>query len=109
MLLGNQVDLLFPQLRGILIEDVEQGIVLRRGDRQLQGLTDEKWHHRATATSLWVQMTNAWHRHVISKVQGLIPILISVENGGTKAGGSVISAVSIDSFGAAEKEFAIAE
>src|SRR5437899_11499855 len=54
-------------------------------------------------------MPDTWNGHVIGKVESPVPVEVSIENSGTKASGSILSAVSIDSFGAAQESFAIAE
>src|SRR5437667_5740022 len=55
MSLRDESNLSLPEIYRVLVEDVEERVILRRGQRQLQNSADEERHHGAAAASLGVQ------------------------------------------------------
>src|SRR5215831_20574919 len=76
--LSNQIDLLFPKIQGMLMENMEQGIVLGCSNRQLEYVIDKIGQDRAASPPLWIQVGDIRHRHVIFKCQGPKPFMITV-------------------------------
>src|SRR5277367_2956588 len=96
MLFHDHVDLLLPQIDGIVIENVEQGVILSGGDRQLQNLTHEERHDGAAPSALRVQMRDIGHRHVVRELQGVKPLLPSIQNRSSKSGSAKSPLISVD-------------
>src|SRR5215472_3698551 len=97
VLLFDDLDLLFPQVGGVTVQDVEQPIVLRRGDRELNQVADEVRHHCATPASLRIKMRGVWHRHVVGGLQSVIPLLVAIHDCRTKSARSVVFQILDDS------------
>jgi len=66
--LGNRVDLLLPQIDRVVVQDVEQGIILDRRERELENLPNEERHQAATAPSLRIRMRYAGHGQIVRKL-----------------------------------------
>src|SRR5215469_15268226 len=82
--LSDQVDLLFPEVQRILLEDMEKRVVLSCGNRQLEHVIVKVRKNRAAAPPLWIQMGDIGHRHVIFKCQSGKPGMITIQGSRTK-------------------------
>src|SRR5579863_2351291 len=80
MIFEDELNLLFPKLGRIVIQDVKQGIVLGDCDWQLDKLADKIRHHGATTATLRIKMRNVRNGSVIGKIEGVVPLLIAIEN-----------------------------
>src|SRR5947207_637742 len=103
MILCNDGDLLLPQGGRVVVQEVEQRIILDRRERKLQDPPDKEGHEAATTAALRVQMRGARHGHVVGKLQGVIPILVSIEPARTKAECPISPAICIDPLDPAEE------
>src|SRR5205807_4248344 len=86
-----------------------QGIILDRRERKLEDPPDEERHQAATATSLSIQMRYARQGHVVGKLQGTIPGLVSIERAGTETECTISPCISIDPLSAAQECFPAGE
>src|SRR6266853_3081972 len=93
----------------MLLQNMKQRVVLRRSERELQCISNKKWHHGTTAAPLTFQVANIWNRHVVGEIQGFKPLRIPVEDSGTEPRCMVFPCVSIDSLGALQEYLPIAE
>ena len=78
MFLGDQGDLPFPEINRVVVQNVEEQIVLRGGQRQLENLADEKGEDGAAVASLRLQVSEIGDRHVVGEVQRLEPLWLAV-------------------------------
>ena len=109
MLGHDAAHLALPKINGIVLEDVEERIILSRGDRQLQNLADEEGHYGTATAALGFQVSYVGNGHVICEIQSSIPVLISIQNSGTEAARSVFFSITIDSFCSEKKLFPVTE
>src|SRR6266403_5118294 len=109
MLRGDEGDLTLPEIDRVVGQDVEEGIILRGRQRELEDVTDEERHHRAAASSLSLQVADIGHRHVVGKVEQLEPVGIPIQRARTESESAKLSPPVIDSFGALREAFAVRE
>src|SRR6202790_4758245 len=109
MFLHDQGDLFFPPVDRIVLQDLKQGINLRRGQRQLEDFTHEKGHDRAAAALLSFQMPDVRNGQIVGKVQCVIPIQVPVQGSGAETGRAEFLSILIDSLDALKKYFPVAK
>jgi hypothetical protein len=76
----NQLNLLFPEVRRVLLQNVEQRVVLRYGHRNLEDSADEERFRGAAAARLRIEVSDIRYGHVIRKIECAVPVEIPVEN-----------------------------
>src|SRR2546430_15775689 len=86
---------------------MEERVVLRRGERQLQLVPNEVRHYRAAAASLWIEMRDIGNGHVVGEIERLVPIRIAIEGSRAESASAPLSSVAIDAPGALQKFFMI--
>src|SRR4051794_37118725 len=96
VLLQNQVRLPLPQFNRIVAQYMEEAIVLRGGHGQFEDLPNEVRHNGAAAAPLRVQMGYVWNRHVIGKIQSIVPVDIPVQTGRAKSPSSITRSVRVN-------------
>ena len=107
MLVADQFDLLFPKVHRALSQDIEERVVLRGDNGDLQDLADKVGLGGAAPTVLRVEMAHVGHGHIVGTVEKFIPVEISIKNSGPVAGGTEFPPVVIDACNAAKKFFTI--
>src|SRR6267378_4841482 len=80
----NETQLLFPQINRVVLQYVKERIVLSSCEREFQDLPDEIGHYGATTAPQRLQMSNIRNRHVIRKLEQLVPFLLPIHRPGTK-------------------------
>src|ERR1035441_4003044 len=103
ILLHNKLDLVFPKVNRTLIQNMEQHVVLRGGDREFQDVVDKIRHHGAAATMLGIKVRHIGHRHVEGKIKSVVPLRFSVKHRRTKSLGLVLKCVAIYEFRSEER------
>src|SRR5215472_17908905 len=79
MALQDELDLLFPEIERVIVQDVKQRVVLRDRNRQLHKFLDEIWHHRTASASLRIEMPDVRYGRIVRKVECVVPFLITIE------------------------------
>src|SRR5688572_14815597 len=74
----EDLSLLLPALHGILPQDVKQRVILRRGQRQLQDVSDKVGQHSAAPAALRLEVSGVRYRHVVREVESVEPRLFPV-------------------------------
>src|ERR1700733_8351995 len=97
---SNEIQLRFPQIDRAVVQDIEHRIILRRGERQFEDVSDKKWHHGTTATALWLKVSNVGYGHVVGKLVCIVPIEVAVHDSCTEAMCMEFFDVLINFFGA---------
>jgi hypothetical protein len=80
MCIDDGTELLFPKSYRTLMEDMEEGIVLRQGNRNFQYIANEVGCNSATAAALRVEMRYVRNRHVESEVEFAVPVKVTVKH-----------------------------
>ena len=83
MVLGNEGDLPLPEIDRIVVQDMEERVVLRRGQRQLEDTADEERQDGTAAAPLGIEMGHRGKGHIVREVQRPKPLWIPVQ--GTRA------------------------
>src|SRR5258708_13322465 len=81
----DESQLFLPKVQRIVIQNMKERIILSGSERKLEDFANEIRHNRATATAQWFQMGDVWNRHVVRKVQRIIPVFISLHSPAPKA------------------------
>src|ERR1035437_8174369 len=82
---SNQVELFLPEVYRIIVQYLEKRIIFARGQRNLENLANKVWEDRTATSTLWLQLCNIRHRHVVEEFVCAIPIEIAVHNSRPKA------------------------
>src|SRR5258708_2496033 len=104
VLVGDHVELTFPEVDRVVMQDVEQGIVLDGRDRELEDPPDEERHYATAATTLRIQVRDARHRHIVGEVKRVVPGLVAIESSRAKPECAEFLAVLIDALHPAEED-----
>src|SRR5271165_1686068 len=107
--LQDELALLFPQINGVCIEDIKEGIILCDCDRNFQDIVDKVGKERATSPSLWVEMPDVGNRHVIGKIKSIVPMKIPVQNPRAETRCLIVLCVLVDLSRAQQKLFALSK
>src|SRR5215469_736538 len=99
----DQFGLRFPQLDRAFVQDVEQSVILNRCYRKLQHVSDKKRHHCTAATWLGIQRRYVGKRHIICKIERVVPFRFTVEHSRAEACRAEFASILINDFGAAQK------
>src|SRR5580700_6822563 len=82
---------------------MEKSIILGGCQWDLKNLSDKKGHHCAAATSLWFEVGHIRYRHIIGKLEGIVPIQVAIHGAGTKPVGLIFLGVFVDFLCASQK------
>src|SRR5579871_6166792 len=85
---GDGVHFRFPQVERILAEDVEQRIILRGGERELEQPAQKIRHHRTASAPLRLEMGAARKGHVVGEFKCVRPLRVAVHAAGAKTFGA---------------------
>src|SRR5580704_4809587 len=99
MLRHDQVKLLLPQVERIISQDVEESVILGACHWNLNHLADEIGHYRATSATLRIEMRYVWNRHVVSKVQHIVPISIAIQCSRSESRSTELTPILVDTCG----------
>jgi hypothetical protein len=55
-------------------------VILRAGYGEFDNVAYEVGHHRAASAALRIEVSNVGYRHVVRKVEGIVPVCIAVED-----------------------------
>src|ERR1700693_5478848 len=97
MLLKDQPDLLLPKIRGVLLKDMKESVVLRCSHRDLKHSSNKVRLRSATTSGLGIQVAHVGHRHVVREIEFVVPIQVPVEHARAIADGFELLAIVIDS------------
>src|SRR5215471_19332555 len=89
----------------MLAKNVEERVVLRGDDGDLEHLAYKIRFGGATSTGLRVQVTHIRHRHVVGILERVVPIEIPVQNAGAIARCLEPFSVGVDTRHSAQKLF----
>ena len=106
VLVKDGAGLPLPDVDGVVVQDVEEGVILDGRDRDLEDVADEIGHDGAAAAVLGIEMGDVGHGHVEGAVEGVVPDLFAVKDS-AEAFGAVLAAIGIDFFGAFEELLAV--
>src|SRR6202008_2588134 len=95
--------LFFPETNGIIFQDIENRVVLRGREGNLENFADKIRHDSAATASLRLKVSYVGDRHVIGEFERVEPIEIAVHCARAKSPGTTLRGVVIDEFGAARK------
>ena len=109
MFFHDELDLALPQSGRVVVQDMKQGVVLRRGHRYFQHLADKVRHHRAATAPLRIEVRDVRHRHVVFKIEQVIPELVAIEHSRSKTRRAKLLAIRIDLGRALDKTFPVPE
>src|SRR5215469_11099872 len=101
--LEDQFGLRFPQFDRAFVQDVEESVILNRCYRKLQRVSDKKRHHCTAAPLLGIQRRYVGKRHIVRKIERVVPFRFTVQHGGAEASRAKFARILIDDFGAAQK------
>src|SRR5208282_5252269 len=96
MFFHNELDLPFPEVDRVFLENVEQRVILGYSHRQFQNVPNEIWHNGTTPTSLRIQVRHIWNRHIVSEVERVVPYLLAIEYPCAEANSAVFLSIGID-------------
>src|ERR1700744_4354308 len=82
---------------------MEKNVVLSRGYRDFQDVANKVGHDSTAAATLRIQMCDVGYGHVVGKVESVIPIEVSIKDGGTEALGIVLPPIAIYLFDAVKE------
>src|SRR5258707_5501078 len=106
--LPEERELALPQIDRIIVKDVKERIILRRGKRKFNNLAHKIRKNRAATTSHWFQVSDVGNGHVIRKLEEIVPLLITVHGAGAKSATTISLHVTVDSGGSADELRALA-
>src|SRR5215469_5894057 len=105
----NQINLLFPEIERMLIENMEKRVILSGSKRQLEYLINEIRENCAAASPLWIQVGDIGNRHVIFESESSEPVRIAIQGTSTKPARPELFAVIINLLGPPTKLALVAE
>src|SRR5438552_14294325 len=64
---------------------MKECVVLGRGQRKFENVADEVGQHGAAAARLRIQVRDIGNRHVVGKLQRVVPLQVPIEDSGPEA------------------------